>query len=171
MSFLLRAARPADAPALLEIYAPFVRDTAVSFEAQVPSVKEMEQRIAKAQTQWAFIVAQEQGTLLGYAYATQLRERAAYRFSCETSVYLASQAQGRGIASALYRQLIDELQKLGYCNAFAAIALPNTASVKLHETIGFAPCGVFPRAGWKFGQWHDIGWWHKALLLQPIQPD
>lgn len=171
MSLLMRAARPADAHELLEIYAPFVRDTAVSFESEVPSVEDMAQRIAKAQTRWAFIVAEEQGTLLGYAYATQLRERAAYRFSCETSVYLASQAQGRGIASALYRQLIDELQKLGYCNAFAAIALPNASSVKLHEAIGFTSCGVFPRAGWKFEQWHDIGWWHKAILPHPITPD
>jgi L-amino acid N-acyltransferase YncA len=171
MSFVLREARAADAPALLEIYAPFVRDTAVSFEAEVPSMQAMAARIAKAQTCWAFIVAEEQGTILGYAYATQLRERAAYRFSCETSVYLAPSAQGRGIASALYRQLIDELQKLGYCNAFAAIALPNAPSVKLHEAMGFASCGVFPHAGWKFEQWHDIGWWHKALLPQPITRD
>jgi L-amino acid N-acyltransferase YncA len=159
----IRPGREADAAALLSIYQPYVTNTAVSFEEAVPTQAEFAARIRKALDRYAFLVATHGDELLGYAYGTQLRERAAYRWCVETSVYLAPQAQGRGLGKRLYNSLFDELIERGFCNAYAAIALPNDASVKLHEAVGFTACGVFPRAGRKFYQWHDIGWWYRQL--------
>jgi L-amino acid N-acyltransferase YncA len=163
----LRDARPDDAPGILDIYRPFVTDTAVSFELEPPTVAEVEARIASAQSQWAWLVAEREGALAGYAYATAFRTRAAYRFTVETSAYVHPDHQGRGVARALYRRLFEVLVERGYCNAYAGIALPNDASVAFHRALGFTRVGVFHRGGWKFGRWHDISWWEMALQEQP----
>ena len=163
----IRDARPDDAAAMLDIYRPFVMDTSVSFELTPPTVSEFEARIASAQTQWAWLVAEHAGVVAGYAYASAFRTRAAYRFTVETSAYVHPDHRGRGIAGALYRELFEVLREKGYCNAYAGIALPNDASIAFHKSLGFTHVGTFHRAGWKFGRWHDVSWWEARLRDEP----
>lgn len=164
---LIRSATLADAPALLDIYRPFVEYLAVSFETEVPSVDEFTARIEKSLKGWAWLVAEVDGCIAGYAYGSQHRERAAYRWSVETSVYLHPDFRRQGIAQSLYSRLFDELAEMGYCNAYAGITLPNDASVLFHQSMGFEWIGVFKRAGWKFGQWHDVAWMQRMLREMP----
>ncbi len=164
----IRDAKPGDAPALLDIYRPFVTDTAVSFELEPPTAAEFEARIASAQSQWAWLVAERDGQVAGYAYGSAFRTRAAYRWTVEVSAYVHPAHRGQGIARALYRRLFEVLAEKGYCNAYAGIALPNDASVAFHQALGFSHVGVFHRAGWKFGQWHDVSWWEKTLRDRPL---
>lgn len=163
----IRDAGAADAPALLDIYRPFVLDTAVSFELTPPTVSEFESRIASAQSEWAWLVAERAGEVAGYAYASAFRTRAAYRFTVEVSAYVHPSHRGHGLAGGLYRRLFEILIAKGFCNAYAGIALPNDASVAFHKSLGFAPVGVFHRAGWKFGEWRDVSWWEVRLRDEP----
>src|SRR5690606_16840759 len=128
----IRRATPDDAAALLSIYAPYVERTAVSFEERVPSVDEFAARIEHALSRWTWLVGERDGRCAGYAYATAHRARAAYRWSVETSAYVDPDAQRTGIGRALYSSLLEQLAGMGYCNAYAGIALPNAASVALH---------------------------------------
>ncbi len=166
----IRDARPGDAPALLDIYRPFVTDTSVSFELEPPTAAEFEARIASAQSQWAWLVAEKDAQLAGYAYGSAFRTRAAYRWTVEVSAYVHPAHRGQGIAGALYRRLFEVLAEKGYCNAYAGIALPNDSSIAFHKSLGFTSVGVFHRAGWKFGQWHDVSWWEVTLRDRPIKP-
>lgn len=166
---VIRDARPEDAAALLDIYRPFVLDTSVSFELIPPTVAEFEARIASAQTQWAWLVAERGGEVVGYAYASAFRTRAAYRLTVETSAYVHPDHRGRRVAGALYRELFEVLRTKGYCNAYAGIALPNDASIAFHKSMGFTAVGVFHRAGWKFGRWHDVSWWEVRLRDAPLE--
>jgi L-amino acid N-acyltransferase YncA len=163
----IRDATGGDAAALLDIYAPFVRDTAVSFELEPPTVAELADRIATAVARRAWLVAEVGGRPVGYAYAAEHRVRGAYRYSVETSVYLAAAHRGRGLGARLYDALLPRLAARGYCSAYAGITLPNDASVRLHQAVGFAPVGVFRRVGWKLGAWHDVGWWQRTLREHP----
>jgi phosphinothricin acetyltransferase len=163
----IRDANAADAPALLAIYSPFVTDTAVSFEREPPSVEEFAQRMATAQSRWAWLVAEQAGRIAGYAYGSSFRQRAAYRWSVEVSAYLDPAFRGQGVGRALYERLLAILVEKGYCTAYAGIALPNDASVRFHEALGFTPVGVFRRAGWKFDRWHDVSWWQRPLRDEP----
>lgn len=163
----IRDATPEDAASLLEIYSSFVRDTSVSFENEPPSLEEFRSRIANAQTRWAWLVAAREGVVAGYAYATAFRTRAAYRWTAETSAYVGDGHRGKGVAKRLYAELLAALTRRGYCNAYAGITLPNEASVALHRSLGFRPVGVFRRAGWKFGKWHDVSWWQLELRETP----
>jgi phosphinothricin acetyltransferase len=164
---VVRTARLDDAAALLELYAPFVARTAVSFEEQVPSTGEFRQRIAEALERWAWVVAEAPTGPVGYAYATQHRARAAYRWSLEVSAYLAPEARGRGLGQALYSDLFQRLVAKGFRRAFAGVTLPNEASVRFHERAGFKPVGVFEAAGWKLGAWHDVAWFQRWLHHSP----
>lgn len=160
----IRTAHPDDAPAIAAIYAPVVAGTAISFETEPPDAAEMRARIAKtlgAGLPW--LVAEADGVVCGYAYASKHRERAAYQWSVDTTVYVADGRRGQGVGRALYCALLPLLAELGYCQAFAGIALPNAASVGLHEALGFAPLGVYRNVGFKLGQWRDVGWWQRAL--------
>ncbi len=163
----IRAAVLADAPALLALYRPFVEDTIVSFETEAPTVEEFSSRIAKALAGWAWLVAEHQGRCLGYAYGSMHRERAAYRWSVETSAYVAPGAHRKGIGRTLYLALFEELARKGFCNALAGIALPNEASVAFHRSVGFEPIGVFNAVGRKFGAWHDVAWLQRRLRDSP----
>lgn len=167
MSLRIRPAEPADAVALLDIYRPHVEGSATSFELAVPGIDEFAGRIAKASSQWAWLVAVVDGTLAGYAYGTALRERAAYRWSVETSAYVHPAHQRRGIASALYERLLNALRERGFCQAFACIALPNAASLAMHEKLGFVSVGAFRSVGRKFGRWHDVAWYQLQLRAAP----
>jgi L-amino acid N-acyltransferase YncA len=163
----IRSATPADAEALGEIYRPFVVSTAVSFELEPPSVEEFAGRIERALEGWAWLVAEQDGGAIGYAYATPHRSRGAYRWSVETSVYLHQASRGQGIGTRLYTALMPMLSAKGYCNAYAGITLPNDASVALHRRLGFEAVGVFRSVGRKFGKWHDVSWWHLRLREDP----
>ena len=164
MSGKVRIATVLDAPALAEIYAPYVRDTAISFEERPLSAAEFERRIEAVLLRYPYLVLEDAGGVLGYAYASAHAERAAYRWSVDTAVYVAGSAHGRGIGRALYAGLLlPILTRQGFHAAFAGIALPNDRSVALHEAVGFEPVGVLPQVGFKQGAWHDVGWWRRPL--------
>lgn len=166
---VIRQASVSDAPALLAIYAPFVEHTAVSFETVVPSVDDFAGRIAKCLNGWQYLIAERDGRVVGYAYGGVHRERAAYRFSVEVSAYLDPAFHRQGIGRALYTRLFEDLAAKGYCTAFAGITLPNDASVGMHAALGFEPIGVFRNIGWKYGRWHDVGWFQRTLRSGPPQ--
>lgn len=152
-----------DAAACAAIYAPYVRDTAISFEEVAPTTKEMSARIARLTKTHAWIVAEDQHAIIGYAYACPHRERAAYRWTTEVSVYVDTRYQRRGAGRQLYESLLGTLADRGYRVALAVIGLPNDASVAFHESFGFEPAGVYRRVGFKLGEWWDVGWWQLDL--------
>lgn len=163
---VIRDATSADSGACAEIYAPYVRDTAISFETEPPSADEMARRIADAQERHAWLVA-EDDEIVGYAYGHPFAGPAAYRWSCTTSIYVTRDRRGTGVGRALYTALLDRLTDLGYRRAFAGIALPNDASAAIHRAFGFTPVGVYERVGWKHGQWRDVKWFQRTLSDQP----
>ncbi|OUL36162.1 arsinothricin resistance N-acetyltransferase ArsN1 family B [Nostoc sp. 106C] len=167
MKTTIRLATVNDALQMLTIYVPIVRETTISFEVDPPSETEFQQRIKSYQQQMPWLVCEIHGEVVGYAYASPYRTRAAYQWSVESSVYVGVNHRRKGIAKALYTALFKLLQLQGFYNVVAAIALPNQPSVAVHEAVGFAPVGVFQRVGFKFGKWHDVGYWQ--LSLQPEQ--
>lgn len=148
---------------MLDIYTPIVEHTAISFEETPPDLDEFIERITWLQPDYPWLVAERDGRVVGYAYAAPHRVRIGYRFSVETTVYVANDLQGKGVGRALYAGLIDRLTSAGFASAFAGIALPNPASVSLHESVGFTRVGTFPRVGYKLDRWHDVGWWYLPL--------
>ena len=163
MPIEVRTATTADAEAIQRIYAPIVLETAISFEEVPPTVEEMAGRIAVTLQTHPYLVAVERGRVCGYVYASAHAERAAYRHSVNTTVYVAPEAQRTGVGRALYFELLTQLKRRGFHAAFAGIALPNPGSVALHELVGFKPLGVYREVGFKFGRWHDVGWWQRLL--------
>lgn len=159
----IRVATPSDASAIQAIYAPVVEHTAISFELEVPSVEEMAQRISATLPMYPYLVAEEDGQVLGYAYAGAHRARRAYRWSVDVTAYIASNAHRKGVGRALYQRLLSLLERQGFHAAYAGIALPNPGSVGLHEAMGFEHIGTYPEVGFKHGQWRDVGYWRKAL--------
>lgn len=157
----IREATSADAAGCAAVYRPYVTDTAVSFELEPPSPAEMAARIAAA---YAWLVAEQHGEVVGYAYGGPFRSRPAYRWTCEVSVYLAGPACGHGLGRALYTALFPRLAARGLRTATAATTLPNDASVALHRKLGFETVGTFRRVGWKLGAWHDVLWLQRALV-------
>ena len=161
MDFTVRPAVPADAAVCAAIYRPYVEETAVSFETSAPSAEEMAARIGSA-VRW-LVAADADDAVVGYAYASRHRERAAYRFACDVSVYVGPGNAGRGVGRALYAALLADLEQRGYRMACAGIAVPNPASVGLHTALGFRPVGTYERIGWKHGAWHDVLWMQCAI--------
>lgn len=159
----VRLATPADAAAVQAIYAPVVQDTVASFEFEPPTATVIGERIAATLPALPWLVIEDDCAVLGYAYAAPHRERAAYRWSVDVSVYLDAAARGRGFGRRLYEPLLALLEVQRYRRAHAGIALPNPASVALHEALGFTPVGVYRGVGWKAGAWHDVGWWQRPL--------
>ena len=164
----IRLARGDDAPAITAIYAPYVSETPISFETAPPSVDEMAGRLAKTLTRFPWLVAETEGDMAGYAYASAHRERAAYQWAADVSIYLRPDQQRRGVGRALYTALFAILRAQGYVNVYAGIALPNPASVALHEAMGMTPVGVYRQVGYKARAWHDVGWWQGALR-EPVE--
>jgi L-amino acid N-acyltransferase YncA len=164
--------RPADVPdaaGIAAVYRPYVTDSVASFEAVAPDEAEMARRMVSA-PRLPWFVACRDGAVVGYAYAGPHRARAAYRWSVDCSVYLTADERGAGTGRALYERLLRELTELGHVTAFAGIALPNPASVRLHEALGFSPVGVHRGTGFKAGRWHDVGWWQLLLRELPATP-
>ncbi len=166
----LRLATSADAEAILAIYEPIVRETAISFELDPPTVAEMKRRIESTLTTLPWLVCEAEAGIVGYAYASRHRERAAYQWSVDVSVYVAQENRGGGVARRLYTALLGMLDDLGYYNAFAGIALPNPASVGFHQSMGFRPIGIYHKVGYKLGVWHDVGWWQRVLHVHGQMP-
>lgn len=160
----VRPASAEDADACLAVYRPYVENTAVTFETEVPSWNEMATRIAVAREHHDWLVLERDNEILGYAYAHTFNPRAAYRWSAATSIYIAADHHRTGGGRELYAQLLHRLTHRGYRRAFAGITQPNEASNRFHRQFGFVPCGVFRRVGWKHDRWHDVAWMQGDLL-------
>jgi phosphinothricin acetyltransferase len=160
---VIRVAGDSDTAAIAAIYAPYVRKTAISFEIEPPTAEIMAKRIARTLETHPWLVADCGGEVLGYAHAGKHRERPAYCWTIDTTVYVDAAAHRRGIGRALYRVLLNMLRQQGFRSAFAEIVLPNPGSVSLHESAGFRPIGVHEDIGFKLGHWHDIGYWRMGL--------
>jgi L-amino acid N-acyltransferase YncA len=161
---VIRAATAADAEAIARIYNHFIRATVVTFEEEPVTASDMAGRIAEvtaASLPW--LVAEQDGSVVGYARATKWKGRSAYRFSVETTIYLDPQHVGTGIGTNLYRLLLAQLQELGIHIVIGGVALPNTASVALHEKLGFRKVAHFSEVGFKFGKWIDVAYWQLSL--------
>ncbi len=156
----VREATHDDAAAVAAIYAPMVTDSIISFEEEPPSAAEMAERMAASHV---WLVAEEDGEVVGYAYAAPVKERAAYRWSCEVSVYLAPGRGRAGGGRRLYEALLERLADRGYRRAMAGTSLPNEASVAFHRALGFQPVGVYRRVGWKHGAWRDVAWMQRTI--------
>lgn len=163
MAVTLRVATPEDGAACAAVYAPYVAETPISFETAPPGAADMAARIAKILPDYPWLVAEREGAPVGYAYACRHRDRAAYRWSVDVGIYVAREACRQGIGKALYRALLALLKAQGFESAYGGVALPNAASVALHESSGFRPIGVYPRVGYKSGAWRDVGWWGVSL--------
>jgi len=170
MSFI-RLATEHDAEQIQAIYSPIVSNTAISFETDPPSVDEMRERIRNTLARFPWLVCEDQSRILGYAYARRHKERAAYQWSVDVSVYVHADARRRGVGRALYNSLFKILTLQGFYTVYAGIALPNPASVGLHESLGFLPIGVYKSVGYKLGAWHDVGRWYLSLRPTTTAPE
>jgi L-amino acid N-acyltransferase YncA len=170
-SRLTRSADPArDGAACAAIYHGFVRDTVISLEETPPDTAEMADRIRRITRTHPWLVAEDDGRVVGFAYASPHRERASYRWATDVTVYIEPESHRRGIGRALYSTLFDMLRAQGLLMACAGITLPNDASVALHESFGFVPVGVYRRIGYKHGAWRDVGWWQLELARTAGEP-
>lgn len=170
----VRPARPDDAAGVRDVYAPFVRDSPVTFRTEVPSVDDVVEEIRETRAAdeypWYVATVGSEESVVGYASASRLRDRAAYRWTAETSVYVDPDSHRRGVGTRLYDRLLGTLRRQGYCSAYAAIATPNPESVAFHEERGFERVGTFPDSGFKLGDWHDVVWYHRRLRDPDEEP-
>lgn len=165
----VRIAKIEDASKLLEIYRPYVLNTAISFETEPPTLQEFQSRISESIDKFPWVVCELEGEIVGYAYAGAYKSRCAYAWSVESTVYVQENLQGQGIGKHLYRHLLAMLKQQGAVNVIAGIALPNQASVGIHESLGFEKVAHFKDVGFKLGKWWDVGYW-QLQLQKPIEP-
>jgi L-amino acid N-acyltransferase YncA len=171
MATTIRLATEHDAEQIQGIYAPFCGEgSSVSFEVEPPPVEVMRRRIAKTLEQYPWLVCDDHGEVLGYVYAGTHRERAAYRWSVDVTVYVRDGRRRSGVGRALYTSLFEALKLQGYYNAYAGTTLPNPGSVGLHRAMGFEPVGVYRGVGYKGGAWHDVAWWQLSLRERDATP-
>lgn len=170
MSVIFRLATIEDASKIQVIYAPIVEDTFISFEETVPDISDIQNRIQKTLKQYPYLICEINGQVAGYAYASAFRPRAAYQWVTETTIYVHPDYHRRGIARGLYTTLLNVLREQGYLNVIGVIALPNDASVNLHEKLGFEKIGVFENMGYKINGWRDTDWWQLELNPMPSNP-
>jgi len=159
-----------DAQEIIDIYSPSVLSAAVSFETVVPPIDEMQRRIQSCLEKFPWIVCVVDGKIAAYVYASKHREREAYQWSCECSVYVRDDFKGKGIGKELYQLLFEILKLQGFINVYAGITLPNEASVHLHEKCGFMPFAKYENIGYKFGSWHTVGWWKLQINEYDLEP-
>lgn len=167
----IRLATERDAEEIAAVYAPIVKDTIISFEWTEPTADQMQERIQKTLVRFPWLVCERGGSVAGYAYASVHRSREAYQWDVDVSAYVHEKERRTGVGSALYTSLFAALVLQGFYNAYAGIALPNPASVGLHESVGFWFVGVYREVGYKFDAWHDVGWWQLALQEKVIYPE
>jgi phosphinothricin acetyltransferase len=165
----VRSATAADAEACAAIYAPYVTHSAISFETEPPTAEEMVRRISAALERHAWLVLEDDGRVVAYAYGGPYKEREAYRWACEVSVYVERGRRRTGAGRELYEALLERLAARGYTMAVAGMTLPNDASVGLHRAMGFEPVGTYRRIGYKDGRWHDVAWTQRPLAA-PADP-
>lgn len=170
MSRIFRFADADDAASIAAIYAPSITERSTSFELTPPDASEMRRRIEIVQQQYPWLVCETPDGVVGYAYATAHRDRAAYRWSVDASTYISERAHRQGIARALYTRLFEILVLQGYRSVYAGITLPNPASVELHKAMGFSPVGIYHEVGYKLGKWHDTMWLERNLSEHVIEP-
>jgi len=166
----IRLVRESDAQKMLAIYAPMVQETAISFDLEPPSEAEFIDRIRAVVEYTPWLVCEVDGEILGYAYASKHRPRAAYQWSVESSIYVGANHKRKGVGKALYTSLFNVLQLQGFYNVYAGITIPNPASVALHESVGFSHFSVYRLVGYKLGKWHDVGWWQLSLQSERLAP-
>jgi L-amino acid N-acyltransferase YncA len=170
----IRCFQPGDSTAILDIYAPFILNSAVSFEESVPNISDFEKRLKVIADKYPFFVFSDNREILGYAYGTKHRERAAYRWIVETTIYMHHSATGKGLGKLLYETLLAELINRNFTLAYGIITLPNDGSVQLHKSCGFSEMVIHTNAGWKNGQWNDVIWMKKELnpvSNPPLEPN
>lgn len=167
---IIRKAEEGDAQELLDIYAPYVTDTAITFEYEIPSTEEFRERIRHTLRNYPYLVAVSEGRILGYAYASQFKNRAAYDWAVETSVYIRMDEKYRGTGKLLYSELEKILKKQHIINLNACIAYPNPGSIAFHEKMGYKTVAHFTRCGFKGGSWYDMIWMEKMLAKHPDNP-
>jgi len=170
---MVRIATGSDAGSILEIYAPYIENTSYTFETEVPTLESFGERITSYLQNWPWLVCEIDGTVAGYAYGSKHRERIAYQWSIECSVYVHDNFQREGVGKALYTALIEVLKLQGFRNLYAVINLPNEKSVAFHEKMGFEYFAVYKKVGYKLGKWKDVGWWQLQLndyTFEPLPP-
>ncbi|MBY0113129.1 MAG: GNAT family N-acetyltransferase [Phycisphaerales bacterium] len=170
MAATIRMAMVSDAREVLAIYAPIVRETAITYETEVPSESEIAGRISSTLEAYPWLCCEIDGRFAGYAYASRFRTRTAYQWTAETTVYVAEWARKRGVARGLYASLLECCRVLGYRTAVGVIGLPNEPSVRFHVAMGFVEVGVFHRCGYKFNRWQDAGWYERAIGAYEMEP-
>lgn len=170
MSYKIRLANVEDTAKILEIYVPFITDTAISFEYTVPSEEEFAERIISIGKEYPYLVCEENDTIIGYAYAHRYLERAAYQWDVEVTVYLSPEAQGKGIGIRLYAALEALLYRQGIKNLYSCITASNTRSIRFHEAAGYNLIGTFKNAGYKSNAWQDVVWMEKAIAAYEAVP-
>lgn len=170
MSRQIRMIQPADIPAVRDIYAPYVAETSVSFEYEPPTLEEFTARVERTLKRYPWLVCEENGEIIGYAYAGALGVRKAYQWSVELSIYVRQDRRRQGLGKYLYQTLLELLTAQGYIGAYGAVTQPNPASDRLHRKMGFERVGVWKDAGYKLGVWRDVGWYEKFLLPRTDNP-
>lgn len=167
----IRFATKADAAAILEIYGEYIRNTAVTFEIEVPTVEAFAERIEKITASFPWLVCEIDGELAGYAYAAKHGERAAYRWSADLSVYINEKYHRNHIATALYTALLELLRMQGYYTVYAGVSIPNPQSEAFHTAFGFRNAGEFKNVGYKLGAWHGVAWFELAITKYDEEPE
>ncbi len=168
---LIRFVKEEDIPSILEIYEPYVNTTSITFECSVPSLESFHKKVSKISTFYPFLVCEFDNSVIGYAYANRIREREAYDWDVELSIYLDQNYSNLGVGKILYNTLLDVLKLQNIYNAYGVITLPNEASVKLHKKLGFKEIGVFHDTGFKFNKWHDVIWFEKTIQQLQTPPE
>lgn len=159
----IRLITTADIAGVLEVYRPYIEETSISFEYEVPTLEEFTQRVANITQQYPWLVYEEGGKVIGYAYGMTHRTRTAYQWSVEVAIYVAKDHRSKGVGKQLYEKLFALLREQGYKTAFAGMTIPNEKSEALHLSCGFEEIGVFKNIGYKFGEWHSVKWFQKQL--------
>ena len=171
----IRIAKEADIEEILAIYAPYVRETAITFEYTVPTLEEFRERIRKTLTKYPYLVAVQEAEILGYAYASEFKNRAAYDWAVQTTIYVKQDSRKSGVGKKLYQALEEVLKRQNICNLYACIAYPNPGSIGFHEHLGYQTIGHFSKCGYKFETWYDMIWMEKMIAEhdqhpQPFKP-
>jgi len=169
--YKIRLIEDNDAQAVLNIYAPYVLNTYITFEYEVPPIEEFSQKIRTISSQYPWLVCLQNDRIIGNAYASEHRHRTAYKWSPESTVYLSEDVYGKGIGTILYSTLIEILKLQGYFNVYAGVGIPNEKSERLHRSVGFQELGIFKKVGYKLGKWHDTKWFQLHLQDHIINPE
>lgn len=171
MNPIIRPAAISDAEAILSVYAPYITDTCISFEIEVPTLDSFRERMLGIMAEYPYFICEINGMIVGYAYASKYSERKAYRFSADLAVYIKKEYRGHGIGKLLYAKLMNELFLHGFYTVYACITGENEGSINFHKSLGFCEVGRFHNIGYKFGRWHDVLWFEKPLREYDVPED